>query len=137
MSYLLCRNARSSQSTVARSICGGRGSPGSHTGRELCMISHYPGSLGPRSHPSDAAGGGGEGQRSERAPVVSHTRTPVLSSNNPSCQDHVLLICRDHSNHNTSNLPTDYMHVLNACMLIRILKDSLIDSLTCIIPNKC
>ena len=36
-----------------------------------------------------------------------------------------------------SNLPTDYMHVLNACVLIRILKDSrpLIDGLTCIITK--
>ena len=33
------------------------------------------------------------------------------------------------------NYRTDYMHVLNACMLIRISKDSLIDGLTCIIPN--
>ena len=34
------------------------------------------------------------------------------------------------------NYRTDYMHVLNACMLIRISKDSLIDGLTWIIPNK-
>ena len=30
---------------------------------ELCMISHYPDSLVPRPCPSDAAAGGGDGQR--------------------------------------------------------------------------
>ena len=40
---------------------------------------------------------------------------------------HILLICRDHSDHIRLN-----SNILNACMLIRILKDSLIDGLTCI-----